>query len=417
MIVQNKHVCVVGLGYVGLPLLYHFAQGAVVKVSGYDNDYEKLAKLAAGWDHTASIPVHVLGRHDRINWTDTLPHGADYYVICVPTPDHNGVPNYEYVDSAIEAVLGVIETGGTIILESTVAPNTMRSRIVPKLTHFGHSEDSILLAHSPERVNPGPTAFGGMVRCTKVVGVDRPYTDPAVDALHQLYSAVFDAVLLVDDTRIAELAKCFENMQRDMNIALMNELSMICHRDGIDYASVIAALRTKPSSPVFMSGLVGGHCIPVDPYYLAAYYDDVWPNRTQAPIVGRRINEDFTSYVAMVAHTHHQPGNMIVVLGGTYKPDVPDFRNSGALKIAEFLRGMGHVVAVIDQFSDAGRSYDILPYTTTVDVVIGAVNHRNTPSPVCHSMKLAIDCKFVNVGQAFRTEQLSMFNPSNIINL
>lgn len=250
-----------------------------------------------------------------------------------------------------------------------------------------------------------------MVRCTKLLAAD--HIHPNLQSIVNMYWAVFEQVEVVNDTRVAEVAKCFENMQRDVNIALMNELSMICHRAGIDHTEVMRALRTKTSSPKFQSGLVGGHCIPVDPYYLAAYYDDQCHERLQLPIIGRKINEEYINYVTLIAAQKCEPKTAIAIIGATYKANVTDTRNSGSLKIAETLKGMGHAVVVYDSFvpHSTDRQLGALP----VSVIVGAVDHHNSPLNIASLFTLTIDCTFINVGQAFGERQLQHF--PNIINI
>jgi UDP-N-acetyl-D-galactosamine dehydrogenase len=345
--------------------------------------------------------------HDSIDWLTEVPAGMDYYIICVPTPDERGVPDYSYVDAACQAVIEVAGKRSTLVLESTVAPGTCRDRIGGMLLNA----DTLLIAYSPERINPSETAYEDMRNSQKLVAVE-DQGDARTDDLAKLYKRVFrGGVTLMGDTRVAELAKCFENFQRDMNIALMNELSMQCHRHGVVLADVMTALATKPSSPVFHSGMVGGHCIPVDPYYLAQWYDPRGYG-IDLPSLGRHVNERYIKYVANLCRTQPVDGpRNVLIVGLTYKPDIADTRNSGSTKIAQLLEKEGIRCDVYDPVVDLTQ----LPIGRRYNIVVAAVNHSVLKGRTfLEYLPLTIDCTAINVGQ-FARHQMSGIQ--TIINL
>lgn len=409
---MSTTVCVVGLGYVGLPLTYLLAQYASASIIGYDIDEGRVSQARAGIDHTNLVPESVVEKYaKKVTWATSLPAGADIYIVCVPTPDQNGSPDYSYVDSACDSVMCVIGKGGCLVLESTVAPGTMRDRIEPMLRHNGLTTEDVLLAYSPERINPGKFAYAEMVNSVKLVGVDDKEHE-AFGLLLAVYSRTFRDVKVVNDTRVAELAKCFENFQRDMNIAMMNELSMHCHKHGISIQDVLAGLRTKPNSPVFFPGMVGGHCIPVDSHYLAEWYD---PKRSggDLPSLGRSVNERFTRYVFDLARAaKHEGTKRVLIVGETYKQDVADCRNSGTHKLRKMFEKQGIPCDIYDPLTGSIS----LPPGRTYNVLIAAVNHSSLGSInfVRSKFQLTIDCTAINVG-GFTDYQLKGIN--SIINL
>lgn len=387
---MSMKVCVVGIGYVGLPLAYLLCQYTTAEIHACDIDSDRIEAASRGLDHTGMVPTHTVDEfHDVIQWHTEMPRDMDAYLVCVPTPDNQGIPDYRYVDSATDAVLSVIGENGILVIESTVAPDTVRKRIVPKL---GGNPRNVLVVHSPERINPGATAYHELHQSVKLVGVDDPDHE-SVGNLLLLYTRAFRGVEIVNDTRVAELAKCFENFQRDMNIAMMNELSMQCYKHGVDFAEVQKALRTKPSSPVFYSGMVGGHCIPVDPYYLATWYD---PARAgyDLPSAGRVMNETFINFIFDLARKQHNAPRVLIV-GATYKPDVADTRNSGAVKLHDHFEKEGIICDIYDPLIETVR----LPPNRLYNVVIAAVNH-SLFGGTCFAtdLPLTIDCTAINVG-------------------
>lgn len=405
---HSTSICVVGLGYVGLPLLYCFAEAGFNNLHGVDIDSARLNAIASGKDHTGMIPSKVLiERAPYIKFSTSMPT-ADVYIVCVPTPDVDGNPFYGYVTDAMAAVGQNCTDEAIVVLESTVAPGTTNNLVRNILD--AHGKKNAFLAYSPERINPGANAFKEMTRGVKLIAVDSD--DEAGHHLSTIYQQVFHRVMVVKDTRVAELAKCFENFQRDMNIAMMNELAMQCYTRGVDYFSVCAALKTKNTGLNFHSGMVGGHCIPVDPYYLSDWYQDGLLSSHDLPAHGRVMNEKYIDFVAALAGSvpvHRD--RKILVLGLTYKSDIADVRNSGGDKVWKKLLEKQLFVHAYDPvlFTDTRVS------GTRYNVVIGAVNHSIFHhSRLIENLPLAIDCTFINVGQ-FMPSQLSGIH--NVINL
>lgn len=386
--ILDATICVVGLGYVGLPLLAHMRKKSMRNAVGYDIQPSRRDELRHGFDHTGmlgdDLPYHDNTKYGAKPYVDTLPKDMDIYVVCVPTPELYGVPDYRYIRSAVGDIAEVMRDDSIIILESTVGPGTTERLVREIICIIRGTETEPLLAYSPERINPSPDAFEDMVHTTKLIGTR--LTGAPQHLVQDMYRSIFDNVHLVDDPMVAELAKCFENTQRDMNIALMNELSEQCSKNGVNYSSVEDALRTKDSNPKFTSGIVGGHCIPVDPYYLAQWYG----SDTSLPAISRTTNMKYVQFVADLVdgYVYEEPSD-ILIIGGTYKPDVADTRNSGAKRLKMELESRGHTVAVYDELLG-----DPLPDTTHVRVVVGLVNHTSTFNTNLRATLLprAIDC-------------------------
>jgi UDP-N-acetyl-D-galactosamine dehydrogenase len=394
-------VCVVGLGYVGLPLAAHLA-GAGFHVTGYDHDTQHITRLMMGID-TRGILAGRDFNIPRLRFSTTIPPACDIYFICVPTPAVDGHPDQSFVIDACEAVGSVLpKEGGIVVVESTVVPGSTAT-IFREAVMKTHGNDRFAIAYSPERINPGPNAFEEYTKDHKIVGYDGDPSDIAT--LMTAYRCVFDAATHIGSTKAAELAKCFENTQRDVNIALMNELSMQCHQHGIDFNHVVKGLRTKKSSPVFHSGMVGGHCIAVDPHYLNYFYGG-----SSIAEMGRFTNEDFIMYVFSVALEEAMliDKPRVLVVGKSYKPDVIDVRNSGAIEVYNRLQQAlpNAVVDIHDAMIDAPYSED----STTYDVIVGAVNHSNVATrKINYLYRTHPNTVFINVG-GFESHQLLGIN-------
>ena len=401
------NLCVVGLGYVGLPLIFGLRRAGYHYVTGVDIDVNKVESLRMKIDYTHMIdPDLFIDECVNIGWTTEYPEEADIFFVCVPTPDDNGKPDYSFVDAAVQSIVAVAKPYASIVIESTVGPGTTKS-IAARLSALGRND--ICVAFSPERINPGPSAFYLMFQQPKALAFDFGTIDQRKN-VENVYRNTFHLVSVFEDTRVCEIAKCFENAQRDTNIALMNELSMRCHASGVDYKEVVRALRTKSSSPEFRSGMVGGHCIPVDPYYLEEWYQ----KNIQGPTVigrARGLNECYIKYVETLCLLHHEGTKRVLILGEAYKPDVNDVRNSGAHKLAETLQFSLNVY-IYDPVTGAFPTVsDDYPF----GVVIGATNHSAMLEET-YSSKFPIHPKatFINVG-GFSARQMADF--PNIINL
>ena len=350
----------VGQGYVGLSLALA-AAGAGFRVIGYDIDGERIADLAAGRLVVPGVDEQAFGEGTatgRLSFTtDTARLGeADVICICVPTPVADHSPDLSYVRQAATTVGTVLRTGALVVLESTTYPGTTEELVAPLLEQGGLvAGRDFLLAYSPERVDPGNAAWG-LRNTPRVVGGATP---EATEAAVVFYSRFVDKVVAVSTTRVAETAKLLENTFRHVNIALVNELAMLCHEIGIDTWEVIDAAATKSFGymPFYPGPGVGGHCIPLDPTYLA------WQFRRAGRRFGvleqaQEVNEGMPAYVASRVGSilndvgRAVKGANILVMGVTYKPDVGDTRESPALAAMQALRRRGADVRFHDVFID-----------------------------------------------------------------
>jgi len=386
---QAKHgrrIAVIGLGYVGLPVAVAFARSGV-PVTGFDIDEGRVGELKAGRDRTREVEPADLHLPTLHLTADAGKLGeADFYIVTVPTPiDGANRPDLGAMLSASRTVGEVLKAGDIVVYESTVYPGAVEDDCIPVLeaTSGRAAGRDFGVGYSPERINPGDKAHR-FETITKIVsGLDAK----TADIVAAVYGSVVTAgIHRAPSIKVAEAAKVIENTQRDLNIAFMNELSAICHTFGIDTGDVLAAAATKWNFLQFSPGLVGGHCIGVDPFYLthraqaAGYYPEII-------LAGRRINDGVGERVAReCARLLEQRGTSArtaIVLGLTFKEDVPDIRNSRAVDIVTTLAGLGITVQVCDPLAapeDAAREYGIqlVPASALApaDAVIFAVAHR-----------------------------------------
>jgi UDP-N-acetyl-D-glucosamine dehydrogenase len=346
---------IVGLGYVGLPLAMEFAE-AGIDVIGVDVDAQKVAGLTAGRSHIEDISDERLGAAlDRCRFTTRVAElaAAEGVLICVPTPlTRNREPELGPLLSAARALAGVVRAGQTIVLESTTFPGTTREYLVPLLEESGlRAGEDFNLAFSPERVDPGRKDYD--IRTTpKVVG---GLTERCTDRAAEIYGRVCERVVRVGSPETAELTKLLENIFRSVNIALVNELAMLADRMGIDIWEVVDAAATKPFGFMrFEPGPgMGGHCLPVDPFYLtwkAREYDLSTEFIELAGKVNQRMPEYCVEKIERALNDARKPvrGSRVLILGVSYKPGVGDIRESPALKIIELLRRRGAEVVYHD---------------------------------------------------------------------
>jgi UDP-N-acetyl-D-glucosamine dehydrogenase len=348
---------IVGLGYVGLPLAVAFAE-AGHEVVGLDVDPAKVESLAAGRSYVEDVPDAVLAPlGDRLSATaeyaDLAP--CEAVIVCVPTPlSGSREPDLTYLLDSAEALAAVLRAGQLVVLESTTYPGTTRERLQPILERSGLSVGTDFhLAFSPERIDPGRTDF--TIRTTpKLVG---GLTEACAERARQLYALICDEVIVLSTPEAAELAKLLENIFRSVNIALVNELSQLCDRLGIDIWEVVEAASTKPFGFMrFDPGPgMGGHCLPVDPFYLAfkARQHDFYPefielagkvNQAQPAFCVERIERALNRAGKPVQ------GSRILVLGASYKGGIGDTRESPALKIIGRLQDLGGDVSYHDPY-------------------------------------------------------------------
>ncbi|TFW17275.1 nucleotide sugar dehydrogenase [Duganella callida] len=381
-------VAVVGLGYVGMPLAVEF--GKYVRTLGFDLSESKIEAYRGGVDPTGELSPEQLraARHLEVSTDPGVLAQADYIVVAVPTPvdlAHN--PDFGPLIGASTSVGQHMKRGAIVVYESTVYPGATEEVCIPVLErHSGlRWKDDFHVGYSPERINPGDKEHT-LTSIVKVVSGDDAAT---TEAVAELYRTVVKAgVVQASSIKVAEAAKVIENTQRDLNIALMNELSIIFDKMGIDTLEVLQAAGTKWNFLPFRPGLVGGHCIGVDPYYLT-YKADMLGYHPQVILAGRRINDNMAKFVAektvkeLIARDCHVKGAKVNVLGLTFKENCPDLRNSKVADVVSELRSYGIDVHVHDPVADSAEaeheygvtldSWDDLPQA---DGIVLAVAHR-----------------------------------------
>jgi UDP-N-acetyl-D-galactosamine dehydrogenase len=385
---QDKTLAVIGLGYVGLPLAVEF--GKLRPVIGFDINPARIAELQGGQDHTLECSPQELAeaRHLRYSASAEDLRQAQVYIVTVPTPvDRANRPDMSPLVKASTTVGKVLKPGDIVIYESTVYPGATEEVCVPVLEqHSGLKFNrDFFCGYSPERINPGDKEHR-LPTIRKVTSGSTPAVAAEVDALYR--QVVTAGTHLASSIRVAEAAKVIENTQRDLNIALMNELSVIFARLGIDTAEVLAAAGSKWNFLPFRPGLVGGHCIGVDPYYLTYKAEQVG-YIPQVILAGRRINDNMGRYVArntiklMLKNGVDVPRARIGVLGITFKENVPDTRNSKVADLVHELRDHGAEVVVVDPHADArelqhdhGLALGEVSPAAPVDALVVAVAHR-----------------------------------------
>jgi UDP-N-acetyl-D-glucosamine/UDP-N-acetyl-D-galactosamine dehydrogenase len=379
---SNDRIVVVGLGYVGLPLAVALARK--FEVIGLDRDRERIAELREGRDRTREFGEVEL-QASSLRLTDDAEEcgGADVYIVTVPTPvDSQNRPDLGAVLSATATIAGLIDPSRrpTIIYESTVYPGVTEDICGPeieRLTGLKRGRD-FRLGYSPERINPGDREHT-VDRITKVIAGE---DEEVVEQLAELYGSVTSGgVFRAASIKAAEAAKAIENAQRDINIAFMNEVTQIFSRIGVSMWDVLAAARTKWNFLQFEPGLVGGHCIGVDPYYLS-HLAQQHGHDPQVILAGRGTNDDMGRWIADTLHDRRgAKAGSALVLGVTFKENVPDLRNSRAFDVVRRLQWLGYSVDVADPLADPAelRHEQGLELTDPdgkrYDLVIGAVPH------------------------------------------
>jgi UDP-N-acetyl-D-galactosamine dehydrogenase len=380
-LLEPRAIAVIGLGYVGLPLAV--ALGRHYDVLGFDIDAERVDALRRGRDRTREVDGGELATTTASFTADaaSLP-GSDLFIITVPTPvEHGNRPDLSAVRAACGAVGRHLRRGAVVVLESTVYPGVTEEVCGPELARHSGLKPGVdfFLGYSPERMNPGDREHA-LDRVTKVVAGQTP---EVADLLARVYGKVASSVFVARDIRTAEAAKVIENAQRDINIAFINEVAQIFNRMGISIHDVLDAARTKWNFLDFVPGLVGGHCIGVDPYYLS-YKAQVIGHNPAVILAGRQINDGMGAYIAGRIHAALAQGPAkILVLGLTFKENVPDLRNSRVVDIIRTLEQLGHHVTVHDPFADhaearAAYRISLVPDLNAVggfDAIVGTVPH------------------------------------------
>ena len=380
---------IIGLGYVGLPLAVEF--GKTRDVIGFDTRPERVAELKAGLDKTLEVEAAELAAARHLTFTSQLDdlRTCSVFIIAVPTPiDKANRPDLAILLKASEMVGRVISPGAIVVYESTVYPGCTRGACVPVLERLSglKLDTDFFVGYSPERINPGDKAH----RLPSIIKVTSGSTPESADAIDRLYASIVPAgTHKAASIEVAEAAKVIENTQRDLNIALMNELAIIFHRLGLDTNEVLAAAGTKWNFLPFRPGLVGGHCIGVDPYYLTHRAQEIGYH-PEVILAGRRINDGMGQHVAdrvarlMMKRSIPVVGSRILIMGLAFKENCPDLRNS---KVADVIRALVECNATVDVWDpwvareEAFREFKIEvvsgePAAGRYDAVILAVGHR-----------------------------------------
>ncbi|OIP99119.1 MAG: GDP-mannose dehydrogenase [Zetaproteobacteria bacterium CG2_30_46_52] len=415
-------VAIVGMGYVGLPLALAF--GRVVECIGFDISSDKIEAYRSGVDPTGEMEDELFIHAKRLTFTTRAENlkQADYVVVAVPTPiDNAHQPDLSPVINAAKTVGKHLKRGAIVIFESTVYPGVTEDFCVPILEEMSGYKcgEDFKVGYSPERVNPGDKIH----RLETIVKVVSGQDEETLEKVAVLYELVIEAgVHRAPSIRVAEAAKVIENTQRDLNIALMNELAVIFDKMGIDTMDVLAAAGTKWNFLPFRPGLVGGHCIGVDPYYLT-YKAEMMGYQPDVILSGRQINESMGKFIAgktikqMIASGGRIKGSTVLILGLAFKENCEDLRNTRVIDIVEELESYGVCVKVFDPIvsqEGAKREYglDLLNNVfevSDVSAVIAAVAH--TEVVALDTSELYKNCKpnvpFIDVKSAFDREKLA----------
>jgi nucleotide sugar dehydrogenase len=353
-----EKIGIIGLGYVGLPLAVEF--GKKTEVIGFDINEERIKELREGFDRTREVETDELKAASKLKFSSDLNDlkEANYFIVTVPTPvDEFKTPDLKPLQSASKTVGSVLKKGDIVIYESTVYPGCTEEVCVPvleKVSGLKFNQD-FFCGYSPERINPGDKQHR-VTTIKKVTSGSTPEVAEKVDKLYQ--KVVVAGTHKASSMKVAEAAKVIENSQRDINIAFVNELAMIFERIGIDTQEVLEAAGTKWNFLPFRPGLVGGHCIGVDPYYLT-YKADSLGYHPQVILSGRRINDNMGVHIAntviklMAKNDHPIHKGKVLVLGITFKENCPDIRNSRVVDVVRELQSFGTDVDIYDPQADA----------------------------------------------------------------
>jgi UDP-N-acetyl-D-glucosamine/UDP-N-acetyl-D-galactosamine dehydrogenase len=378
----GDRIAIVGLGYVGLPLAVALAKQ--FDCIGFDIDPVRISRLRDGHDATNEVSSDVL-KASRLSFTSAAEdiRGADIYIVTVPTPvDGANLPDLKAVRSASRSVGAVLEAGRgqIVVFESTVYPGVTEDICGPEIEAISGlvCGSDFFLGYSPERINPGDREHT-VDKITKVISGQTPMV---LERLADVYGSITSGgVFRSASIRAAEAAKVIENAQRDINIAFMNEIAIIFRKAGISIHDVLDAARTKWNFLNFTPGLVGGHCIGVDPYYLS-YLSQRLGHHPEVILSGRRINDTMSHFVADSIHEALGSPSRLLVMGLTFKEDVPDLRNSKVADLVRRLVWLGHDVTVHDPMADTtealheyGIALEADALSGSYDGVVAAVAH------------------------------------------
>ena len=386
--IDNIHIGVVGLGYVGLPLAVEF--GKAIKTLGFDINQHRIEELRSGKDRTLEVESEELVSADHLSYSANLEdlRECNFYIVTVPTPiDEHKQPDLTPLVKASTALGKVIGKDAIVVFESTVYPGATEEVCVPiieKESGLTFNKD-FYVGYSPERINPGDKEH----RLPTIKKVTSGSTPEVAKFVNEVYASIITAgTFLASSIKVAEAAKVIENTQRDVNIALINELALIFNRMNIDTIEVLEAAGTKWNFLPFRPGLVGGHCIGVDPYYLTHKAQAIGYN-PEMILSGRRINDGMGPYVAesvvklMTQNKIHAVDSKILILGFTFKENCPDVRNTRVIDIVQEFANYHANVDVYDPWVDpeeAEEEYSVTPINelkeNTYDAIVVAVAHK-----------------------------------------
>ena len=378
--VFNERIAIIGLGYVGLPLATEFAKK--YKVVGYDVDKSRIEELKKGKDRTKEISQKTLLTNNNLFFTSNYNNmkNCDFLILTVPTPiTKNKKPDLSIIKKAALTVAKVMKKGVTVVLESTVYPGVTEDYLVPileKQSRFKHKKD-FFVAYSPERINPGETKYK-LTNIKKVVGADSKFTLAKVS---KIYKEIIKAgIHKVSSIKVAEASKAIENAQRDINIAFVNEVMMLSKALNINSHEVLEAAKTKWNFLDFKPGLVGGHCIGVDPYYLAEAGKKADFN-TKIILAGRKLNDSIPEYLLKNIKRKLKKNSRILLLGLSFKEDVGDIRNSKSIELVIKIKKKNFLIDCYDprvNQAELEREYNLKMNKPKgkYDCVIVAVAHK-----------------------------------------
>ncbi len=385
---KNKHIAIIGLGYVGLPLAVEF--GKHRPIVGFDINPQRIAELQAGKDHTLECSPDQLKAASQLSYTDQLDgiRACQVFIVTVPTPvDTANRPDMTPLVKASQTVGQVLKWGDIVVYESTVYPGATEEVCVPVLEQTSGLKFNVdfFCGYSPERINPGDKVN----TLTTIKKITSGSTPDVADEVDTLYNSIIKAgTWKASSIKVAEAAKVIENSQRDLNIAFVNELSVIFDRIGIDTLEVLEAAGSTWNFLPFRPGMVGGHCIGVDPYYLTHKAEELGYH-PQVILAGRRINDNMARYAArniikrMLQNGIDVPRSTIGVQGITFKENCPDIRNSKVADLVRELQAWGATVVVADPWADSvevqheyGFQLGTIDSAHPVDALVVAVGHE-----------------------------------------
>ena len=388
MYLENLKIGVIGLGYVGLPLAGEF--GKKRKTIGVDMNRQRVKELSDGQDHTLEVSPEELKLASHLTYTSELSEleQCNFFIVTVPTPiDNVNRPDLSPLQKASQTIGGVLKKGDIVVYESTVYPGATEEVCIPILEQVSGLKFNLdfFAGYSPERINPGDKVN----TLTKIKKITSGSTPDVAEIVDQVYRSIITAgTHKASSIKVAEAAKVIENTQRDLNIALINELSIIFERIGIDTLDVLEAAGSKWNFLPFRPGLVGGHCIGVDPYYLTHKAEEVGYH-PQVILAGRRINDNMAQYVAqttiklMLNNKLNVATAKVGILGITFKENCPDIRNSKIIDMIKEFEQWGINVVVSDPWADAeevkdeyGLNLVNIDENNPVDALVVAVGHK-----------------------------------------